>query len=568
MGAFRARRPRAVLAGSLLFVGIVVAMPVLPLGRALDSPSATAATNIGCSNFPNASSADITALKDALVGSNTINLTAGCNYILTTVDNTTFDPTGLPVITGNVTINGNSSVILRSTASGTPIFQILAIASGGSLSVNDLTIGNGGGGNQGPNPDPNEGGGIWNEGTVAVTDTNITNDDCFDGCGIINAGSASVTDSNISSNISYNGGAAITNDNGTMTISNSTIANNFEASGAGALYNDYGTMTISGSTIAGNSAAFSYEIGGIAQDNGTVTMAATILANGPNGNCQSGSFIDKGYNIADDGSCDLSAVGSISNSNDIDGSLGPLGNNGGQTEILLPTVTSPAVGVIPNPTTLNGVSVCPRTDQRGVASAQGANCTIGAVEITPTGTIAGHIYLCSNGTQTTSEVPGGMLGAIGPQSVSTQPNPLEPTTVDAGTYTTTATAPSGYQLSACGTTTNERDPASAGTPERIGGRCLLRHADLAMCRRTPSSRPDRHLRQENLHRPVLRERRGVRHLHPGNTDWVRLGDGREGHHRIGALGKNLFLVGSTKGTRSSFVELAPAPIKSGTFTLS
>ena len=37
---------------------------------------------------------------------------------------------------------------------------------------------------------------------------------------------------------------------------------------------------------------------------------------------------------------------------------------------------------------------------------------------------------------------------------------------------------------------------------------------------------------------------------------------------IAALGKNLFLAGTTKGTKSSFVELAPTPIKFGTFTLS
>jgi DNA-binding beta-propeller fold protein YncE len=37
---------------------------------------------------------------------------------------------------------------------------------------------------------------------------------------------------------------------------------------------------------------------------------------------------------------------------------------------------------------------------------------------------------------------------------------------------------------------------------------------------------------------------------------------------IGASGKNLALLGATNGTRSGFVEFAPAPIKLGTFTLS
>jgi len=37
---------------------------------------------------------------------------------------------------------------------------------------------------------------------------------------------------------------------------------------------------------------------------------------------------------------------------------------------------------------------------------------------------------------------------------------------------------------------------------------------------------------------------------------------------IAALGKNLALLGSTNGRNSVFVELAPAPIKLGTFKLS
>jgi hypothetical protein len=63
--------------------------------------------------------------------------------------------------------------------------------------------------------------------------------------------------------------------------------------------------------------------------------------------------------------------------------LGALYNNGGPTETMLPALGSLAIGVIPPGTTLNGVQVCPRLDQRGLASAPGANCTIGAVEVPP-----------------------------------------------------------------------------------------------------------------------------------------------------------------------------------------
>ncbi len=69
----------------------------------------------------------------------------------------------------------------------------------------------------------------------------------------------------------------------------------------------------------------------------------------------------------------------------------------------------------------------------------------------PTQTLAGHIYLCgSSNTPTTTEVPNGTLGATGPQTVSTVPNPLATQPVGAGTYVMTATAPTGYSLVVCG----------------------------------------------------------------------------------------------------------------------
>ena len=83
------------------------------------------------------------------------------------------------------------------------------------------------------------------------------------------------------------------------------------------------------------------------------------------------------------------------------------------------------------------------------------SATINVVTSTTiTGNISGDVYLCSGGAPTTTEVPGGTLGAMGPQTVPIQANPLAPSSVLAGTYTMTATPPSGYQLSACGSATN------------------------------------------------------------------------------------------------------------------
>ncbi|HUC37412.1 MAG TPA: hypothetical protein VMR97_09840 [Acidimicrobiales bacterium] len=73
--------------------------------------------------------------------------------------------------------------------------------------------------------------------------------------------------------------------------------------------------------------------------------------------------------------------------------------------------------------------------------------------------IAGHIYLCSSGSQTTTEVPGGTLAATGPQAVTATANPLAPASVPAGSYVMGATAPAGYEFVTCG------GSSTVGTPD-------------------------------------------------------------------------------------------------------
>jgi hypothetical protein len=83
-----------------------------------------------------------------------------------------------------------------------------------------------------------------------------------------------------------------------------------------------------------------------------------------------------------------------------------------------------------------------------------------------TQTIAGHIYLCAAGTQTTTEVSGGTLAASGPTSVPATANPLAPTSVSAGSYTMTATNPAGYTLVTCGGSSSP-NPASTSATESV-----------------------------------------------------------------------------------------------------
>ena len=76
-------------------------------------------------------------------GTDTIVLSIGI-YNLTLADHTTGSPSssGLPAITGDLTINGHGSTIARSVGAAPPFFRVLEVTAG-SLTLNDLTISGG-----------------------------------------------------------------------------------------------------------------------------------------------------------------------------------------------------------------------------------------------------------------------------------------------------------------------------------------------------------------------------------------------------------------------------------------
>jgi hypothetical protein len=136
-------------------------------------------------------------------GADTIVLPAGSMQTLTEINNDTYGPTGLPVISSAVTIAGQGSTIAR--ASSAPEFRILAVNSMGDLTLNETTVS--GGRVFGDFP-INRGSGVLNDGgTVALTHSTITgNSSAFSG-GVVN----------------YYGG--------TVTLTNSTITGNSTSSG-------------------------------------------------------------------------------------------------------------------------------------------------------------------------------------------------------------------------------------------------------------------------------------------------------------------------------------------------
>jgi hypothetical protein len=190
------------------------------------------------------------------------------------------DPTGLPLITSKITIEGNGAKITRKKSA--PSFRLMAVGSTGDLELEKVTLSGGGityGG----------GGAVYNYGELTVTDSTITGNNAFYGGGIYNHGSLTVTNSTISKNtvksILYNGyyyggfaGGIANHTTGTFTVTNSTLTGN-KAIYSGAIANYGGTMEINGSTVSKNTALYAGGIGNY----GSGTIAnSTISGNKAN----------------------------------------------------------------------------------------------------------------------------------------------------------------------------------------------------------------------------------------------------------------------------------------------
>ena len=175
-------------------------------------------------------------------------------HTLTAVNNTSFGPTGLPVINSTITIVGNGSTITRETLA--PDFRILAVGSGGDLTLQETTVS--GGRATGSSFDPQRGGGLLNKGSLSLVGSIVFANLALAEGGGVNNGSF-VTLRLINSTISGNSatiGGGLSNSQGTVTMMNSTVSGNTaEYSGGGVwFYSDDGTLLMTNSTVSGNTA--------------------------------------------------------------------------------------------------------------------------------------------------------------------------------------------------------------------------------------------------------------------------------------------------------------------------
>jgi hypothetical protein len=190
------------------------------------------------------------ALAASITAANTVpavlRLTAKCTYSITTPATAA---TGLPTVTGNVTLVGGPGTAIR-RAPGAALFRILDVAAGGTLRVTGIFILDGG--------TAGLGGGIQNAGTLVLRHVTL------------------------SGNRAGNGGAVSNSAAGTVTISRSLLnANTTTGVGGGGLIN-FGTLTVFGSVFAANTAPIN---GGAVntQPGGTTRLIQTTLDHNTSG---------------------------------------------------------------------------------------------------------------------------------------------------------------------------------------------------------------------------------------------------------------------------------------------
>ena len=307
----------------------------------------------------NASALGSLSIAGAAASSTTVNGDGGTDFV--------FDVVAGRVTISHLTITGGEREGIES--------------SGGTLTINSSTV-------SGNNPfadDGIPGSGIVNTGTLTINSSTVSGNGNAStqapdvGGGISNRGTMTINSSTVSGNRASFGGGISNLAKGRLTINSSTVSDDF-AYGSGRVppvaggISNVGMLTIWSSTISGNSGGPS---GGFS-NKGKLKIGGSIVADNSWGNCGGGANASLGHNLTNDATgihCGLTAPTDLVNSNP---HLGALGKNGGPTKTVLPAQASKAIAAIPSGTILDDIQVCPRSDQRGVASF--GKCTIGAVE--------------------------------------------------------------------------------------------------------------------------------------------------------------------------------------------
>jgi hypothetical protein len=261
-------------------------------------------------------SGDVPCLIDAINRANangednTITLEAG-TYTLTTPDNETDGPNGLPSVNSTLTIRGaEAATTIIARESTAPQFRLMHIAAAGTLTLEGLTL-------QGGEVIGTFGGGIFNKGILTLVQSTLAHNGSASeggghGGGLYNDGGtvhiigSTVTD-NMTGGIDRGGqgaGGGVYTQDGVVMMLNNTLARNSAfghfGSNGGGLLNDGGTVRITNSTVVGNRA--DNGISGGIENGGTMTLTnSTVADNLGRGIVNFGSVIIANSTIAANG---------------------------------------------------------------------------------------------------------------------------------------------------------------------------------------------------------------------------------------------------------------------------
>jgi hypothetical protein len=316
-----------------------------------DLPDGTSCSGGGCEG--GVCTAEFSCTKEGILSA----IAAGGGPYTFACDGPTTVAGGQMVIDNDVALDGEGNLTVRGH------FTVNAEV---VVELRRLTVREGQGGGLGG------GGGIYNFGTLSLSNCTVTQNRGEVGAGIYNdKGNLTLTNSTVSWNLNAVLGGGIFNDQGTVMLINSTLSQNDAATGSG-LANSRGTVTMTSCTIAQRfgSSLDSYE--------GEVTMTATLLQ----GACSSAFVTSGDFNIESPGNtCGLDGTNDQVGTPEMQLWLGALKDNGGDTYTHVPGPGSVAIDVIPAEQCVTLDSVLLAADQRGVERPQGLLCDVGSVEV-------------------------------------------------------------------------------------------------------------------------------------------------------------------------------------------
>lgn len=249
--------------------GIVAAM-LVPLGVVTTPFAADAQSIVNVPCDPSQLVTEITNANNA--GSRILRLAPSCNYALTgSAGSGTRGLDGLPIITGDITLVGGPSTHITRAPSA-PSFRIFEVATGASLTVQNIFISGGDAG-------ASTGGGILNaRGNVRLSHTTLTDNRADNGGAFSNdSGGFTVDSSLISGNAATGGGGGVGYNDGSLVVERSRVTGNNANNSGGGLYNGQGgRATVLRSTFDHNTAG-SFGGGLFNAGDGRLVLGATLI---------------------------------------------------------------------------------------------------------------------------------------------------------------------------------------------------------------------------------------------------------------------------------------------------